>query len=377
MDRDLIIRIAHRVFPPRTEIGWNPAEVAPDCRFWVVSGSQGPRWIIPCDPGHGRLFLSQWRPFKAGSRLKWWTLMAAYRRDQLGHLPGVMPLGVTGHNDQSWDHLGWSGPKRPVPVIYIGTPGPARKVVVGLIDTEKCCLAAVGKIPLGSRAHRSIVREAEILCRLEMEKPSVAPRPLYVDTETGTAVQEAIEGDPTARRLTRTHIAWLLELTVPGETISLREETESLVRQVGELNAVDRGTREVLNRVVSEVDDSTPLPATWVHGDFAPWNLKQTSNRTLRAIDWEYASPRGLPLFDLVYFWSMQEFLFKENRTFSRSMPILLRQYMDGMGIDPGMAGKITLTCLAQHWLRCHQEGDHHFASFLLRRLGAQLAQAR
>jgi thiamine kinase-like enzyme len=38
------------------------------------------------------------------------------------------------------------------------------------------------------------------------------------------------------------------------------------------------------------------------HGDFAPWNLLGGSDGKLRAIDWEYGSPKGFPYLDLAHY---------------------------------------------------------------------------
>ncbi len=135
------------------------------------------------------------------------------------------------------------------------------------------------------------MREAEFLVLLEKEKPGFAPRSLFVDKKTGITVQEAIEGAPANRRLTEAHISWQMDAGISGEMISLREEAERLSRQAVGLKDIDQGTRDVLSRVLSEIDDPFLLPAAWVHEDFAPWNLKQPPSGTLTAIDWESASP--------------------------------------------------------------------------------------
>ncbi len=318
-------------------------------------------------------FMAAAMRYKVSSRLKWWILMAAYRRGLLGRLPRVISIGISGYKDQTWDHMGWSAPEPPAPVIYIGTPGPSRKAVVGLIDTDECRVAAVAKIPLGANARRRTLREAEFLVLLEKEKPGFAPRSLFVDKKTGITVQEAIEGAPANRRLTEAHISWQLDAEISGEMISLREEAERLSRQVVGLKDVDQGTREVLSRVLSEVDDPFLLPAAWVHRDFAPWNLKQAPSGTLTAIDWESASPRGLPLYSLLHYLSKQAFLLKEKRLFPRSMKFLRRRYLEYYGIGPSMFRKLMLACLMQDWLRCHKKRHFQHASFLFQQLVEQL----
>jgi hypothetical protein len=60
-------------------------------------------------------------------------------------------------------------------------------------------------------------------------------------------------------------------------------------------------------RLLSLLDELRPtlqflhVPSTIVHGDFAPWNLRQHEN-TIAAFDWEYAQLDGLPLIDETHF---------------------------------------------------------------------------
>ena len=43
-------------------------------------------------------------------------------------------------------------------------------------------------------------------------------------------------------------------------------------------------------------------PVVFYHGDFSPWNIFHTPDGSLRAIDWEYGTPVGLPYLDLIYY---------------------------------------------------------------------------
>jgi len=242
-------------------------------------------------------------------------------------------------------------------------------VVAGLVDADERRVASVAKVPIGPQARHAIIHEADVLVRLEKEKPGIAPRLLFVNRETGIATQVIIEGRPSARNLTLAHINWLLNLAVPAEIISLREYARNLAQQIVELDGVDKGTRDVLSGITYGIDAHSTVPAVWVHGDFAPWNLKLRQEGTIAAVDWEHAFPNGLPLFDLVYFGSIQAFLFGERRIVSASMEPLLRRYLDRLGIDPGIFRTLFCTCLAEDWLRCHKEGNFQRASFLFRHL--------
>lgn len=359
-----------KVFPVGTEIHLNAESGPPGCRYWLVPGNGGePRWILPHEQKFAWPFLQQCRPYKFLSRMIWQGLMAAYRGKSLGRVPGIVPLQIIIPEGRNWDHLGWLLAKPPVPTIYIGTPGPNRKAVLGMVDFEMNKIISIAKVPLGPTAGLAINHEVEILDKLAQEKPGRAPVSLFADSKNGIAAQEFIAGSPTGRRLTEEHVACLVDLAIPGETISLHEVVEILDRKIQSLEHMNPEARTVLERVLSEIDDLSPLPAVWEHGDFAPWNLKNATDGTLAAIDWEAASRKGLPLFDLVFFHSIQSFLFGDKKLFPRSSQALIRQYLERLHIAPVMTGKIVQACMVQDWFRCHATGNLLRSDFLLSQL--------
>jgi len=310
---ELIAKIITKVFPAGSELLWKADEVEQKDRFWIIPGKEGPRWIVPHNPRHSCSVLRQWRPYDLSSRLKWAALMAAYRTGQLGLMPGLVGIGVLGAPDRSWSHLGWTNERSPVPVIYVGTPGPSRKAVAHLVDFSKCKPVAVAKVPLGVRSAKNILHEANILKPLEKEKPEIAPNIRYVDMATGISLQDSINGRSSFRSITQTHMDWLAGLHRPGANTFLREQSETLMKGLVQLEKIEERTRHLLENILEQLDDPTPLPAFWVHGDFAPWNLKWIKKGKLVAVDWEEASQTGLPGIDLIYFHVIQDFLFYNN----------------------------------------------------------------
>jgi hypothetical protein len=358
-----------------TEIHLDVKAGPPGSRFWMVPGKEKePRWILPHEQKYGWPFLKQWRPYDFCSRIKWQCLMIAYRGKRLDSVPGVVPLRIIVPEGGNWDHLGWPLVKPPVLVIYIGTPGPNRKAVLGLIDSEKNKIVSISKVPLGPTAGLAICHEVDILDRLALEKSGRAPRAIFIDRKNGIATQEFVVGSLTSRRLTKRHVNYLVDLAIPGETISLHEVVQCLRQKIKTQEHLNPEARAILERVLTEVDDPSPLPAVWEHGDFVPWNIKTVTNRSLQAIDWEGASRKGLPLFDLVYFYSKQAFLFGEKELFSKSFGVVLREYVERLGIAPVMTKKIILACRARNWLRCPEtERNPSWANFLLSKLRNRL----
>ena len=163
MSDSLVKEVVAKVFPFGTKIDWNPDRAKMEDRFYIIPGQNEPRWIIPANPVHGITFLRQWFPYKWSSRFKWKALMMAYQAGQLDKIPGVSSFAIERINPDGWMHLGWMHPERPSPIIYVGTPGPARKAVVGLYNIDKGILSTIAKVPLTLFAKDSILHEADIL----------------------------------------------------------------------------------------------------------------------------------------------------------------------------------------------------------------------
>jgi hypothetical protein len=366
----VVSAIVKKVFPDETELLSDAKEGPKGSRYWMIPGKERePRWILPDDPKYAFPFLEQWRPYKFFSLVKWKLLMIAYRGRSLGCVPGVVPLRITVSQGKNWGHLGWMFDGPPVPVIYIGTPSPYRKAVMGLIDSENKKVAAIAKVPLGPVAGGAITREAENIEQLTQEKPGRAPCNIFVDSKNGVSTQEFIAGSPTGRRLTECHIDCLVDLAIPGETVSLRLIVASLEKKIQVMENIDPEDRVVLVRALRQAEDPAPLPAVWEHGDFVPWNLKRVANGSLQAIDWEESSRAGLPLYDLVYFHLIQALELGEKELFPKLFVALQDQYLERLGIARKMAGKIIRVSIVRFWLRFHEVGDVARAKFFIHRL--------
>ncbi|MGB1547506.1 MAG: phosphotransferase family protein [Alphaproteobacteria bacterium] len=278
-------------------------------RFWVVRGKRGPRWIVPENPAHGLPALRRWRPFDVASRVKWALLLGAYRTGALGFVPGIGKIAVAVPEAVDWSHLGWHGGPGPQPVVHVGTPSANQRFVASLVDPLSRRVKAIAKAPIGEAAAARILHEADMLERLAEEQPGVAPRLLFRNAASGITAEEAFQGEPTGRRLTAAHLAFLDRLRITGAETSLRQEIERLRPALATLPPA---RAEALGAVLKRLDRPTPLPAVWVHGDFAPWNLFLQEGR-LVACDWENAEPRGLPLFDAMHFLWIQRYLFSDE----------------------------------------------------------------
>ncbi len=376
MDSGVVDVAIRRLFPGACTVAGRAYEVAPEGRFWVIPGRRGPRWIVPQNPRHGWPALKDWRPYHPSSRRKWALLTAAYRTGNLGHVPGIEALGVAG--DTEWSRLGWNGAAAPVPAVYIGTPGPARKAVATLVAGDTRTPTSVVKAPLGPRAAGRVLREAEMLERLAVEKPGMAPRIVCADRKRGVTVQEPVVGRLSGRRLSGAHLAWLARLHGGDGETALTVHVERLQSRLVALDAADREASDQIARTLDAIADPATLPVGWVHGDFSPWNLKWQGRGRLAAIDWEAARPDGLPLQDLFHFHFVQAFLLGTRsglKAFS-TLPPALSQFAESAGVGAALWRKLLLFYLAEAWVERMEEDEADHAAFLAARIAQELAEA-
>ncbi len=250
-----------------------------------------------------------WAPYRFSSRLKWTVIRAAHRLGTLPALPGTFNVSVKDLGQVDWQSLGWDGTTRPVPFVYIGTPSPTRKAVVHLVDSATGKCRAVVKVPLTVPAKLAVVHEADTLQELSRSGFPRAPELLFVDRQRGIASQTAVAGEPGHRRFSQSYWELLKSLMLPGRAITIASARKQI--QVS-LRALDATTQEFsfIGDCLSQLQDDQTLPACWVHGDFAPWNLRQTSQGSALLLDWEDAHSGDLPLQDAFHFMHIQDYLF-------------------------------------------------------------------
>jgi hypothetical protein len=319
----LIKKAIKGIFPKGTEIANNSVDVSPEERFWLIAGKNGPRWLIPQEKKYGLIVFHQWRPYELVSVVKWRLLQTAYFAGHLQILPGVCALGISGSIKNEWQHIGWKKETGPVPVIYFGTPCKTRKVVTLLIDSKTSMINLVAKMPLSKPASKSIEHEFKILCDLQHEKARISPRPIFLNKETGIAVQEAVNGHPIGRNYTILHHKFLESLRLSKKTISLYEKSLQIKKELESINLRRPSLNIILNGLLKNCTDSAKYSQVYVHGDFTPWNIKKIENGSLTALDWEMGDPNGLPFYDFFYYFLIQCYLFNEKFNSNRIFKLL------------------------------------------------------
>ena len=121
-----------------------------------------------------------------------------------------------------------------------------------------------------------------------------------------------------------------------------------------------------MERVLREPHE---LPAVWVHGDFAPWNFRRMDGEKIAVVDWEEASPDSLPLYDLVHFYLIQNFLFGERRLDPRSYRKAAQEYLKALGIDPVLHNRLFELALCKNWTAAVKARETERAALISERL--------
>jgi hypothetical protein len=270
-------------------------------RFAVLPDASRSRWFIPLDgPALSAGAFCICAPFKTAAQLRHRGGRAAARlglplwyRDEL-----CIAQRQTPPIEQAIQSL---FPARPVRLaLSSGTPPPAinRKISLAVLGPRGQALAFAklpGPCPVS--AH-NVRHEAEVLSHLAQQRATRAPR-LLLAGNVGTrylAVFTPLQGRPTQPELTNAHRRFLAGLRSgdarpAGDTAFVRSLTERsrLLDRRPDLLAI---LRELLPRL-----RALRLPATTIHGDFVPWNLREYAG-AIGAFDWEYAQTDGVPLID-------------------------------------------------------------------------------
>ena len=342
--------------------------------YTVITGNSGPRWILPNNPRMNRSVLREWSPYDLASRLRWTAIRTVADCNILRFLPGTKQIVLAADCGlRLLKHLGWDAEVLP-PVILVGTPTITRKLIIFLLDHEYR-LTAVVKYPLTFAARASIKQEAQILSRLD--GGFGAPNLLHYSEGQHAAAQEYLRGRMGSRQLRPHYLNLLFEFARTGETFLLEDSRRDLSKRLHKQDLYSRheGTIQQLMKLLEK---STLLPAVLVHGDFAPWNLREISGGRCTVVDWESAKWRGMPMHDLCHFFYMQSRLFAINKPFFEYFLGVApwRHYCDVLGLSSDclrqLVGAYLLDRLATHW----ESSETEWAEFCLRQIREFLAHA-
>ncbi|MFQ6113705.1 MAG: phosphotransferase [bacterium] len=146
------------------------------------------------------------------------------------------------------------------------------------------------------------------------------PEPLFLNYHNNLAVlgMKAVEGEPFRTRTEATEncpvahdaINWIVQLgknSVNKSEVSPGEVSKvllSLLKRINEIYNLSDEHRDFLTQQISSMKLSNQdFPLVLQHGDPGTWNILVSKHGNVIFIDWEAGETRGLPLWDLFYFF--------------------------------------------------------------------------
>ena len=271
--------------------------------FAAIPNLASARWFIPLDSGSvSSAAFNLYSPTRLSARLKRSAVQMLARtglplwyRDSVWIIQREKPALERAIIDSV-------GGKEIRLALSAGAPEPARnrKASAAVLELNGNILG-FAKISGSPLARRLLESEASFLSLLaaKPELRDCVPHLLgsgEVD-DRFVLVQSPVSGAPAATQLTAVHRKFLRALE--SSNIKPATATSLVAGLSSRLNAVGNAAGTLGNSLLPVLAslNGCSVPSTYVHGDFAPWNLRQRKE-TLCCYDWEYGRADGTPLID-------------------------------------------------------------------------------
>ena len=338
--------------------------------YSVVPGNNGPRWIIPAASRASASVLSTWRPYSFPAQVKWFLVRMAARAGRLQLLPSVSSLRISRKTSTSWFKRCGIAAQAGEMFILVGNPSRDRKLIIFLLN-DAHRIAAVLKVGLTTGGRSGILREAEVLGKLEQY--GWAPEVLSVHPDLGAAAQEFVHGTMADRGFRSEYLSLLCQLPQSGASLNLTSAANALaVRLRPYVADTNKIAPNLLDRCLSCLNRDVAVPTILVHGDFAPWNIRKTSESGYALVDWEWANFAGLPLQDLLHFHFSEDRLFggKGGGYAAIRKKAICAEYLKRMDLNPNLFPRLTIAYLLEQFESdCKEQDRGATADYLLHQL--------
>ncbi len=339
--------------------------------YFAIPGNSGPRWLVPAVSRGAASVLSAWRPYSLTGRVKWLAIRMAARAGIVRLFPSVSSLTIPRTSSLRWfERCGIAGQAGEM-VVMVGNPSSDRKLTVFLLDAGHH-IAAVLKVGLTPGGRLSVIHEAEVL--RELERYCWAPDFLAVLPDLGAAAQKYVRGALPERGFRSEYLDLLCNLPLSGASSNLTDLAGALERRLRPFaDELDRAAPGLLGRCLSYLDLDKDMPSILVHGDFAPWNIRKTSDSGYVLVDWEWADFAGLPMHDLLLFHFTESRLLDRGRggyAAIQEKPVF-KEYLTRMGLDTELLPRLAIAYLLERLESHCKYRDSAAISHTLNQLGA------
>lgn len=274
-------------------------------RYAVLPCLEDARWFIPLEsPQAAAAALRINTPFRTLPRARHFGARAAARSGFYRLFPDQVILAQKSEPELDRIFRAMLGKDHLHYAISSGTPGPARKPTIAMLDDsgEWLAFAKIARTTLGKRL---VGQEAACLAQLASRPGLRASVPrLLLDTDmddSRVVAQASLPGRMPGARITPDHRRLLDAMeTRERSPASTSGFLQSLIERGREASIPHLDLARHLCQIQLALQ-GTSVPETVVHGDFTPWNLRRHHAR-LSAFDWEYGHLDGLPLIDELHY---------------------------------------------------------------------------
>jgi hypothetical protein len=165
--------------------------------------------------------------------------------------------------------------------------------------------------PSLEREHRELLH----LQQHDIVPAGTLPRTIFFGYHGGLAIigETIVAGDPFEARsqfdsncpYAQAAVRWIIQLSArtvaEAAPTSIADDFQLVVDRFASLYDLPPFERQFLNDQV-EIIRRQPPSRVFEHGDAGTWNLLVTAEERVAFLDWENATPQGIPLWDLFYF---------------------------------------------------------------------------
>jgi hypothetical protein len=329
-------------------------------RFAVLPDLQTARWFVPLDsPAVSTAAFSLYSPARFSARMKVAAAkIAAYSRLPLWYRDQIIIAQQTAPSIERKMAELFAGTQVRL-ALSSGAPEPARnrKVSAAVIDMRGRIIgfAKIAGSELSLRLLRDESRALPELARRNIGAPEL----LFAGEVDGALVtlQKPLQGKPVSSKMNQGKLALLASLRSPRQQFASESNLVTSLPERIDALTVDRAAelRDALDEITPTLDQMR-VPSTIIHGDFAPWNLREHDGRTV-AFDWEYAELDGLPLFDQTHY-ALQVGYLLDNWNLTRACAFLSRMHEENdLGLSADQVRALHVVYLIDNLARLFAEG--------------------
>jgi hypothetical protein len=271
--------------------------------FAVIPSLAEARWFIPLDsPAISSSAFAIYSPTRTLARVKRFAIQAAARSGfPMWYRDRILIAQRKQSPLEAMVSAAYGGQEIRL-ALSAGAPEPARnrKASAAILDLTGR-IKGFAKISASPLAHKLLEHEASFLSVLAANPAVCDSVPRLIASgkidQRFVMLQAPVTGGAASLELSSAHRKFLSSLSCgEAKPAIMTAMVKGLSERLAAVGSAAFGLAEPIGHVQALLSGCR-VPTTAVHGDFTPWNIRQTRDR-LCCYDWEYGLADGLPLID-------------------------------------------------------------------------------